>query len=147
MKSLDDEAVLGGGYAPYHDAAREHVPTYGTAAAVGDALAAVKTRFDHGDAPYDPDVLGLIRAAEAMRAKLYGPDGGDPMPVFVIQGKDQLAQEAIAAYGDLCVAADLPDQASEVEAALAEVNDWQRRHPDLVKLPDHEHVPVTGRPA
>lgn len=48
------------------------VPKYDTAEAVDDALSAVKTRWDHGDAPYDPDVLGIIRAAEAMRARLYG---------------------------------------------------------------------------
>lgn len=49
---------------------------YDTAAAVDDALSAVKARFDHADAPYDPDVLALIRAAEAMRATLY--DGALP---------------------------------------------------------------------
>ncbi len=82
-ESLDHEDVLGGGYEPYHDAAREHVPDYGAPAAVDDALAAVKARFDHAAAPYDPDVLGLIRQVEAMREKLYGPVRADPMPVFV----------------------------------------------------------------
>lgn len=64
----------------------EYLPTYRTAAAVDAALTAVKARYDHADAPYDPDVLALIRVAEAMRATLYGPAGADPMPVFVLKG-------------------------------------------------------------
>lgn len=48
-------------------------PKYDTAEAVDEALSAAKARYDHGDAPYDPDVLALIRAAETMHAKLYGP--------------------------------------------------------------------------
>lgn len=51
-------------------------PKYDTAEAVDDALSAAKARWDHGDAPYDPDVLALIRAAEAMRAALYGGTSG-----------------------------------------------------------------------
>lgn len=51
-----------------------HVPKYDTAEAVDDALSAVKARWDHGEAPYDPDVLAVIRAAEAMREKLYGEE-------------------------------------------------------------------------
>jgi hypothetical protein len=34
------------------------------------ALAAVKARFDQADAPHEPDVLTLIRAAEKLRAAL-----------------------------------------------------------------------------
>lgn len=34
------------------------------------AIAGAKARFDHADAPYEPDVLALIRAAEAMREEL-----------------------------------------------------------------------------
>ncbi len=118
------------------------MPTYDTPAAVDDALSAAKARYDHAEAPYDPDVLGLIRAAEAMRENLYGPAGDDPMPVVVIKGKDRLAPGAVAAYGDLCAAEHLVHQSGQVDAALAEIRAWQRRHPDLVKTPDHEHVPV-----
>lgn len=34
------------------------------------AIEAVKDRWDHAAAPYDADVLGVIRAAEAMRSTL-----------------------------------------------------------------------------
>lgn len=88
MESYDSEYAEAGGYGVRRrpDAAGAvavdepaYVPTYDTAAAVDDALTAVKARFDHADAPYDPDVLGLIRAAETMRDRPYGtrpaPDG------------------------------------------------------------------------
>lgn len=107
-----------------------------------DAIAAAKCRFDHADAPYDPDVLALIRVAEAMRAKLYGPGGSDPMPVFVIKGKDRIAPGAVEAYRDLCIEHDLREQAGEVWRAAEEIRRWQERHPDQVRLPDHEHVPA-----
>lgn len=64
----------------------------------------------------------------------------DPMPVFVIKGKDRLAPEAIAAYSKLCLAGELDEQWVEVETALAEIVVWQQRHPDLVKTPSHKHV-------
>lgn len=87
-------------------------------------------------------------------ASLYSlPEGADPdsqavldpMPVFTIQGTDQLAPDAVAAYQNLCVQAGLSDQANQVWLALGEIARWQSRHPDLVKLPDHKHVPVTDR--
>jgi hypothetical protein len=71
----------------------EPPPRYDTAEAVDDALAAVQARWDHGDAPYDPDVLAIIRAAETMRAKLYGPDGDGPMPVLAERELGQLIDE------------------------------------------------------
>jgi hypothetical protein len=120
----------------------DYVPSYDTAEDVDDALSAAKARFDHGDAPYDPDVLGLIRAAEAMREKLYGPVAGDPMPRFVIGGKDKLARAAVAEYHNLCLQAGLRDQAAQVFLAMSEIIRWQARNPGHVKLPDHEHVPV-----
>lgn len=70
----------------------------------------------------------------------------DPMPVFVLKGKDRLALGAISQYSLLCLKAGLIDQAAEVDKAYAEIRAWQGRHPELMKLPDHEHVPavVTG---
>lgn len=118
-------------------------PKYDSAAAVDDALAAAKARYDHGDAPYDPDVLALIRAAETMRAKLYGP-ADDLMPVFVIKAKDEFAISAVSAYRRLCEARGLTDQAAQVRLAAAEMSAWRERNPGAVKLPDHQHVPVTG---
>lgn len=108
------------------------------------AINGAKDRWGHADAQHNEDMLALIAAAEAMREKLYGPDGYDPMPVFVIKAKDRLAPEAVTAYGDLCAAEGLVSQLSQVDAALAEIRAWQRRHPDLVKMPDHPHVPVSG---
>jgi hypothetical protein len=167
------------------------------------AIAGAKARFDHADAPHDPDVLALIRAAEALREEeaearqLFElqwrrmgeatarwraedpearaaviPDLGellkwlmddadrarqpvraqaaavdpDPMPVFVIKGKDRLASEAVAAYSKLCLDDGLDEQWAEVEVALAEIIVWQQRHPELVKTPDHKHVPAVARP-
>ena len=116
--------------------------SYDTAAAIDDALAAAKDRYDHAEAPYDPDVLALIRAAETMRVKLYGTVDHDPMPVFVLKGKDLLAPDAIAAYQNACAARGLDEQARQVWLALGEIAGWQSRNPGLVKLPDHPHVPV-----
>ena len=124
----------------------DHIPTYDTPGAIDDALSAVKARWDHGDAPYDPDVLAVIRAAEAMRAKLYGPVEGDPMPVFVLKGTDQLTPETIAFYRRRCNVHGLVEQAAEVTRALDEMEAWQDRNRDLVHMPDHPHVPVTGSP-
>jgi hypothetical protein len=99
--------------------------------------------------PKDFDPTADPEYARALEIMIFANGGRyvdpDPMPVFVIKGKDRLAPEAVAAYGDLCACADLLDQASEVEAALAEINDWQRRHPDMVETPDHQHIPATTR--
>ncbi len=121
---------------------REHLPRYETADAVDDALAAVKARWDHGDAPYDPDILALIRAAETMRAKLYGPVADDPMPVFVIKAKDAFAVSAVWEYQRLCESRGLDAQAAQVRLARVEMSEWRERNPGAVKLPDHPHVPV-----
>jgi hypothetical protein len=175
-------------------------------AEIDQAIAGAKARFDHADAPHEPDVLALIRAAEAMREEeaetrllfdmqwkrmgeaterwraedpqarariMPGLDGLlkwlmddadraragqpaqtptvqaplDPMPVFVIKGKDRLAPDAVAAYSDLCLAGELDEQWAEVQAALAEIICWQRRHPGLVETPDHKHVPAGPSPS
>lgn len=73
-----------------------------------------------------------------------GEEHNDPMPVFVIKGKDQLALPAVHAYRQLCLDHGLVDQAVQVTRAYAELNGWQRRHPDRVALPDHEHVPAAA---
>lgn len=68
----------------------------------------------------------------------------DPMPVFTIKAKDLLALCAIARYRTECEVNGLFDQAREVEKAMAEFERWQQRNPDLMKMPDHEHVAVTS---
>lgn len=68
----------------------------------------------------------------------------DPMPAFVLKGKDALAPGVIDYYRRECYRHDLADQAREVGAAFAEMAAWQERNWPLVKLPDHPHVPVAG---
>src|SRR5262245_6905922 len=66
------------------------------------------------------------------------------MPVFTIKAKDRLAVHAVAAYRALCERHGLGEQATEVSKALVEMAEWRRRHPDLIHLPDHPHVPATA---
>lgn len=66
------------------------------------------------------------------------------MPVFVIKAKDALAPEAVAAYRDLCTKYGLHLQAEQVQLALDEMEAWQAAHDDLLRLPDHQHVPATA---
>jgi len=68
MESYDSEYSAAGGYG-----ARR--PDYTTRDGVQTALDEARAKWDHADAPYQPTVLSLIRAAEAMFAALY-PDGG-----------------------------------------------------------------------
>lgn len=69
----------------------------------------------------------------------------DPMPVFVIKGKDLLALDAIAMYRQLCLTNGLTRQVAEVDRAWAEMAGWQVRHPDEVWMPDHVHAPAAER--
>ena len=71
----------------------------------------------------------------------------DPMPVFVLKAKDKIAPLIVARYAEACLARGWDDQAAEVERALDEINEWRERHFDLVKAPDHKHVPVAGMDA
>lgn len=64
----------------------------------------------------------------------------DPMPVFVLHGKDRLAIETIKFYRNLCIVNGLYDQMREVEKALDEMYEWVERNPDQMKFPDHEHI-------
>jgi hypothetical protein len=64
--------------------------------------------------------------------------------VFTIKGKDALAPGAVNAYRSACILNGLDAQAEQVDRARQEIADWQSRHPDLVKLPDHQHVPATA---
>lgn len=111
---------------------------------IDQALDAARAKWDHGDAPYAPEILALIRAAESMRAQLYGShrDDVDPQPVFVIQAKDQLAIAAVSAYRRLCEERGLDGQAEQVRLAAAEMSAWRERNPGAVKLPGHTHVPA-----
>jgi hypothetical protein len=84
---------------------------------------------------------------QALRTQLHGtrpqPDG-DPAPVFVLRGRDELAPVIVHQYRELCDEAGLPDQAHQVGLALDEIIEWQDRHPDLVGLPTHLHTPVNA---
>lgn len=74
------------------------------------------------------------------------PTTDDPMPVFPLLAKDDLAPRIVLAYATSCWANGLREQAAQVELAIDEIGAWRRRHPDLCHLPDHEHVPVTASP-
>jgi hypothetical protein len=71
----------------------------------------------------------------------------DPMPVFVIKAKDKLAASTIECYLAYCEDEGLDEQAEEVRKALDEIEAWQSRHSDAMKLPDHPHVPVSAETA
>lgn len=70
----------------------------------------------------------------------------DPMPVFTIKAKDDLAPAMVRYYRLLCRERGLREQAGEVDKALAEIEAWRVRNPMLTKLPDHKHVPVAVDP-
>ncbi len=93
----------------------------------------------------NPDYHRLVHVARQLRAyiaSIHGPDTDDPMPVFVLKAQDRLAIKAVNAYQDACETAGRLDQARQVMRAADEIVAWQERHQDLVKFPDHEHVPV-----
>lgn len=82
-----------------------------------------------------------------MNKRLAGPNEfDDPEPVFTFRGKDALALDAIWFYERACRRVGLSDQADEVGIAIAEIEAWQARNPDKVKLPDHEHQPARRNP-
>ena len=83
----------------------------------------------------------IVRAQTEAVAK---PQESDPMPVFVIKGKDKLAPRAVDAYAQLCDTLGLDEQRRPVDLGAEEIRGWQQRHPGLVKLPDHPHVPAKG---
>lgn len=67
----------------------------------------------------------------------------DPEPVFTIRARDLLAYDVVYFYGLQCRWKSLHHQAEQVRRALDEIAAWQRRHPDLIKAPDHDHVPAS----
>jgi hypothetical protein len=82
----------------------------------------------------------LTRAQEELMRKYFADP--DPMPVFVFQAKDALAMAAIASYYSACLMAGLKDHAAEVNKAMQDFREWQRRNPEAMKMPDKEHVPL-----
>lgn len=72
------------------------------------------------------------------------PDS-DPMPVFTIKARDNLAPATIANYAAMCEVAGLDSQVVQVRDALEEIVAWRKRNPRECKWPDHNHVPV-GQP-
>lgn len=103
----------------------------------------------YGWQPGDPIPTGeafldaLTEAGYVLVKAGPAPDG-DPMPLFVLKGKDLCAPDAIGAYQNACVARGLLDQGGQVRLAAREFTGWQTRHPELTKLPDHPHVPAAA---
>lgn len=69
---------------------------------------------------------------------------GTGRPRFIIQATDAFAIPTIRAHMRLCWEKKLFEQVDEETLALAEIIQWQRSHPDLVRLPDHKHVSHWG---
>jgi hypothetical protein len=87
----------------------------------------------------------LQNAQDLMMEKFFSET--DPEPVFVFRAQDALVMSGITAYYSKCLIAGLKEHAAEVNKAMQEIREWQRRHPDRVKLPDHKHQPaITGTP-
>ncbi len=127
------------------------LPADGPAFALADAISAYLLALPGPEYHRLVVARGTPHAARSRRCPVCG-DGPcrlgnpDPMPVFVIKGKDRLAPAAIEAYRTLCEDHGLTHQATQVDVAHDEVAGWQERNPDLVKLPDHDHVPARGTP-
>jgi hypothetical protein len=68
------------------------------------------------------------------------------MPVFVIKGKDKFALRLLITHRDLCIANGLIKQSLEDQKAIDELVDWQDENPELMKFPDHKHIPVGETP-
>jgi hypothetical protein len=59
------------------------------------------------------------------------------IPIFVITAKDKVSVEAIKAYKVLCDTFGCDrDFTDSVENKISDFEDWQKCHPDQVKLPD-----------
>lgn len=69
----------------------------------------------------------------------------EDMPVFTIKAKDAFAIPMLKKYHEMCRDFGLYDQADEVTDAINEIWKWREENADLVKLPNHKHVPVDGR--
>lgn len=111
------------------------------------ALDKAKNCWDRN--PTSEVMFALIQAAETLRAQLFGSTrvDTDPMPVFVVRGKDNLAVAMVNHYLDLCIRHGLTAQAGEVAPAVEEIRRWRQRNRDKVQWPDHQHVPVTPPPS
>lgn len=122
----------------FHGPAFPAMPLPGQAGALASSLG-----FDRDDLPISIGVaLVLLAAGRTTAAGPEAPVEAEPMPVFVIKGKDSLAPAAVDAYFTLCLAQGLTGQAAEVADAAREIREWQARNPHLVKAPNHPHVPV-----
>ena len=86
-------------------------------------------------------VLRILRQRGWEVSDVPGPRD-DPCPVFPLLAKDVLAPGTIDYYRRECDRHGLPEQAAQVAAAYWEAAAWQERHPELCKLPDHQHVPA-----
>lgn len=60
----------------------------------------------------------------------------DDEPLFLFRAQDQLSTHAVWAYYEVLRQHGLHKQAMAVENQWRAMVDWQRAHPDQVKLPD-----------
>lgn len=96
-----------------------------------------------GNADWEDEHLRIGIAAVLALIELESePESDDPMPVFVIKAKDALASQAVLAYRALCQEFGLREQAHEVGLAFQEMLNWRERNRELIKNPDHKHIPA-----
>jgi hypothetical protein len=84
------------------------------------------------------DDISLETTLSAMREDqtVHSLDFDDQL-VFCLVSGDQVATVAVEEYGNLCRANGCDDQhIYNVRTAAQSFREWQREHPELVKLPD-----------
>jgi hypothetical protein len=64
------------------------------------------------------------------------------MPVFILKAKDNLSDQIVQAYVNLCYNSGLPEQGEQAQLALDEIRQWRAENPDKCKFPDHTHIPA-----
>lgn len=60
----------------------------------------------------------------------------DDEPLFLIRGQDKLALDTLFAYACLARAHHCTSVAIAVEHQIKTTREWQRQHPERMKLPD-----------
>jgi len=66
----------------------------------------------------------------------------DPVPVFILAADDICASWGVEQYRSRCQGLGLQWQADQVFLTAQEFKDWQARHPDMIRVPHHPHVPA-----
>lgn len=101
----------------------------------------------YGKIFFEEDLVQIIEEAQANPDKTVSqilqeipedhPRIPHTEPVFIIRAKSETAPAAVRAYADISAAAgSLPNHIASVRAVAESMEDFQRDHRDLVKIPD-----------